>query len=70
MYFVLVEGDYEKCVINLYGLYVSWLKVCVVEKFDLLFIDLIDLFVGGVFVWEVGKVYNLGDKVSYKGVVY
>ncbi|EGQ7943928.1 chitinase [Vibrio cholerae] len=69
-YSALVEGDYEKCVTNLYGSHASWPKVRVVEKLDPLPTDPTDPPVGGAPAWEAGKVYNSGDKVSYKGAVY
>lgn len=46
-YSALVEGDYEKCVTNLYGSHASWPKVRVVEKLDPLPTDPTDPPVGG-----------------------
>ncbi|MGL5672566.1 MAG: chitinase [Plesiomonas shigelloides] len=69
-YSALVKGDYEKCVTNFYGSHASWPKVRVVEKLDPPPVNPGEPPVGGVAGWEAGKVYNAGDKVSYKGVIY
>ncbi|WP_140417241.1 hypothetical protein, partial [Vibrio cholerae] len=45
------------------GSHASWPKVRVVEKLDPLPTDPTDPPVGGAPAWEVGKVYNSGDKV-------
>ena len=65
-----MKGDYEKCVTNFYGSHASWPKVRVVEKLDPPPVNPSEPPVGGVASWEAGKVYNAGDKVSYKGVIY
>lgn len=67
-YSALVAGDYEKCVTNFYGSHSSWPQVRVVDAIDPGTPP--EPPVDGIVGWEATKVYNTGDKVSYKGATY
>lgn len=67
-YSALVAGDYEKCVTNFYGSHANWPQVRVVDSIDPE--TPTEPPVGGVAAWDSAKVYNTGDKVSYKGAIY
>ncbi|USD41733.1 chitinase [Vibrio sp. SCSIO 43135] len=65
-YSALVPGDYEKCVTNFYGSHASWPEVRVVEQ-----LDPVDPGTDpGGNGWDVNKVYNTGDQVTYSGATY
>ncbi|KLN62823.1 chitinase [Vibrio sp. VPAP30] len=64
-YSALVPGDYEKCVTNFYGSHASWPEVRVVEK-----LDPVDPDPDNGTGWSATKVYNAGDKATYKGATY
>ncbi|MGY3568905.1 chitinase [Vibrio paucivorans] len=65
-YSALVPGDYEKCVTNFYGSHASWPEVRVVEQ-----LDPVDPGTDpGGNGWDVNKVYNTGDQVTYNGATY
>lgn len=67
-YSALVAGDYEKCVTNFYGSHANWPQVRVVDSIDPE--TPTEPPVVGVAAWDSAKVYNTGDKVSYKGAIY
>ncbi|MEZ8100222.1 chitinase [Vibrio bivalvicida] len=64
-YSALVPGDYEKCVTNFYGSHASWPEIRVVEK-----LDPVDPDPDNGTGWSATKVYNAGDKATYKGATY
>ncbi|MGY5581995.1 chitinase [Vibrio cincinnatiensis] len=70
-YSALVEGDYERCVTNLYQSHASWPKVRVVDELTPTEPELPgEPPIDGVEVWDMSKVYYGGDQVTYQGVLY
>ncbi|MCG3729324.1 chitinase [Vibrio cincinnatiensis] len=70
-YSALVEGDYEKCVTNLYQSHASWPKIRVVESLTPTEPEQPgEPPIDGVEAWDISKVYYGGDKVAYQGIVY
>lgn len=69
-YSALVEGDYEKCVANLYESHAGWPKVKVVNDLGTTNPPTEPPVTGDFPAWDSTKVYVGGDKVSYKGVNY